>query len=103
MERKGTSSIFVHFFGMGRERGGVTKAEERKLRKMEIRIAELERNLKISQDSWRDSFSGQFEIRYALVAAFAALEEAMVILHEALKNDNLYKNEQKRVEIIGDF
>lgn len=81
----------------------MTKAEERKFRKMEIRVAELEKQFSTANLARFDQFSELFEVKCALKQAFAAIEEAAVILHECIKNDADFVEEKRQLEVIGDF
>jgi len=79
--------------------------ETRYVRKLEIRIEELEKALRRSQEKWVDDFNAVFESRTALLQAFGAIEEAAVIMHEVIKNDPQFMAEkaERRMEIIADF
>lgn len=81
----------------------MTAKEQRYVRKLEIRINELEATLKKAQGTWVDQFHALFETRTAMFQAFAAIEEAAVIMHECMKQDPQYMAERKRIEIVADF
>lgn len=81
----------------------MTAKEQRYVRKLEIRINELEATLKKAQGTWVDQFHALFETRTAMLQAFAAIEEAAVIMHDCMKQDPQYMAERKRLEIVADF
>ena len=81
----------------------MTKSEQRYVRKLEIRVEELEKALNRSQGTWRDQFTAIYETRTALLQSFAAIEEAAVIMHDCIKNDPQYMAEKKRIEVLPNF
>ena len=81
----------------------MTAKEQRYVRNLEIKIEQLEQALKRSQETWRDQFTAIYETRTALLQAFAAIEEAAVIMHNCIKDDPQYMTERKRIEVIPNF
>lgn len=81
----------------------MTAKEQRYVRNLEIKIEELEKTLDISTKTWRDQFHAIYDSRTALLQAFAAIEEAAVIIHERIRQDPEYMAEKKRIEITPDF
>jgi len=81
----------------------MTAKEQRHVRNMEIKIEQLEQALKRSQETWRDQFTAVYETKTALLQAFAAVEEAAVIMHNRIRQDPQYMAERKRIEVVGDF
>jgi len=77
--------------------------ESRAVRSMEIKIKQLEQALKRSQTVYIDQFNALYETRTALLQAFAAIEEAAVIMHGCIKGDPQYMSEKKRIDIYPDF
>ncbi len=65
----------------------MTAKEARYVRKLEIRVAELERHLGIANRSSAEYFSALFETRTAMKQAFEALEECSGIMYDCIKND----------------
>lgn len=81
----------------------MTAKERRYVRKLEIRVEELEKARERTQESWCEQFNALFETRTALLQAFAAIEGAAVIMHECIKNDPQYMAEKRQIQIIPDF
>jgi Mg2+ and Co2+ transporter CorA len=79
--------------------------ERRHVRNLEIKIEQLEQALNRSQSTWRDQFHEIYESRTALFQAFAAVEEAAVIMHQAIKNDPQFMAEQnqRRLTVEANF
>lgn len=75
----------------------------RLIRKLEIRIEELERHFKISQQHYVDTFHELFETRTAMRQAYEAICEAEKVLREQLQNDPVFMAGKPKAEIIGDF
>ena len=65
----------------------MTAKEARYVRKLEIRVAELERHFEIANRSGTENFIALFETRTALKQAFEALEECSGITYDCIKND----------------
>jgi hypothetical protein len=81
----------------------MTAKEQRYVRKLEIQVEQLEASLKRSQQTWVDQFTALYQTRTALLQAFAAIEEAAVILHDCIKEDPQYMAERKRIEVVANF
>lgn len=81
----------------------MTAKERRYVRNLEIKAEQLEAALSRSQETWRDQFTAIYETRTALLQAFACIEEAAVIIHNAIKEDPQYMAERKRIEVVADF
>ncbi len=81
----------------------MTAKEQRYVRKLEIRVAELERHFDIANKSSAENFVALFETRIALKQAFEALEECAVIMHDCIKADPQYMAMQKRLHLEADF
>lgn len=81
----------------------MTAKEKRYVRKLEIKIEQLEAALKQSQEVWQDQFTTIYETRTALLQSFAAIEEAAVIMHDCIKYDPQYMAERKRIEVVPNF
>ena len=77
--------------------------ETRYVKKLEIEIEQLKLALKKSQLIWVDQFTAIYETKTALFQVYSAVEEAVTIIHECIKSDPQYMNENKRIEIKGDF
>jgi hypothetical protein len=65
----------------------MTAKEKRYVRKLEIRIEELERHFKIANDSNIETFVTLYQTRVAMRHAYEALVEAETALHENMKDD----------------
>lgn len=81
----------------------MTAKEKRYVRNLEIKVEQLEAALKRSQSTWMDQFTEIYETRAALLQSFAAIEEAVVIMHGCIKDDPQYMAERKRIEVEPDF
>lgn len=81
----------------------MTAKESRYVRKLEIKVEQLEAELKRTREQYFEIFHVYFDTRTALLQAFAAIEESAVIVHEAIKADPQYMAEKKRVEIMPNF
>lgn len=81
----------------------MTAKEKRHVRNLEIKIENLELALRKSQQTWVEQFDAVYHTRTALFQAFMAIEEAVVIMHDVIKNDPQYMSEWKRIEIAPDF
>lgn len=77
--------------------------EQRYVRNLEIKIEQLEAALKRAQSTWSDQFTVIYETRTAMLQAFAAVEEAAVIMHNCIKADPQYMAEDRRLNVVADF
>jgi len=80
----------------------MTAKEKRYVRKLEIRIEELERHFKIANDSCTETFTSLYQTRVAMRYAYEALIEAEKVLHENMKEDPAFIQQQPRA-IVADF
>jgi len=68
----------------------MTAKEKRYVRKLEIRIEELERHFKIANDAHTEIFSALYHTRTAMRIAYETILEAADSLQENIKNDPAY-------------
>lgn len=80
----------------------MTAKEQRQVRRLEVRIEELERHLKISTKSGSDTFLDLYNTRTALRQAHEALAEAMAIIEQCIKDDPAFI-QQRQTQVIADF
>lgn len=83
----------------------MTTKEKRYVRNLEIKVEQLEQALSRAQKIWKDQFSEIYESRTALYQAFGAIEEAVVIIHDCIKQDPRYmaENTERRIAVKADF
>lgn len=65
----------------------MTPKEKRYVRKLEIRIEELERHFRFSQDHYLETFHHLFDNRCAMREAYELIFESLTVLQQNMAND----------------
>ena len=76
--------------------------EKRHVRKLEIRVEELERYLNIANSSGVETFLTLFETRAAMRQAYEAVCDAERVLRELMQDDPAFMEMRAKI-IQGDF
>lgn len=79
----------------------MTKKEQREMRKLEIRIEELERCLKTTSESWRDQVFAIADAKIAMRQAYESLFDALFTLQRHMAADPAFM--QLRGELANDM
>lgn len=80
----------------------MTAKEKRHVRKLEIRVEELERHFQIANSSSVETFLALFETRAAMRQAYEAVCDAERVLRELMQDDSAFMEMRAKI-IQGDF
>jgi len=80
----------------------MTAKEQRNTRKLEIRVEELERHFKISNDSYIETFTELYQTRTAMRQAYESLMDAESVLRTLMKEDPAFMALKAEIT-TGDF
>lgn len=76
----------------------MTAKEKRHVRKLEIRIEELERHFKIANNSHAEVFLNLYDTRRAMREAYESLIDAARTLEDLMRNDPAFMQQKAEME-----